>query len=261
MRTARPVVLCLFLLLPARVLAADPPPPSGAKPAAERAAPEKTATEKAGWSAVNPATALTARAVAVNTGVLDYQAAATLNRVREAYRLVGGITARFIQTETRTGVARTTIESGILSFRPPDKMLWDYQGKTPHRFVVNGDLVWIYTPARKQVVKKKMTLSEMRTGGATFLRGLEGVEQQFDLASAGTDSAGRSLLHLIPRGETPYEKIEVTVNQLGLIDAIKIRHKIGNVTTIAFADIKTGVDLPGLLFAFDVPQGTEVVEP
>jgi outer membrane lipoprotein-sorting protein len=254
-----PCIIAALVLLPAASAWTAGPAPAAAP--AVRPAAEKAASEKAGWSAVNSATVSTARSVAVNTGVLDYEAATILNRVREAYRMVGSLTAKFIQTETRTGVSRTDIVAGTLSFRPPDKMLWDYQGKPPHRFVVNGDLVWIHTPARKQVVKKKMTLEEMRTGGATFLRGLEGVEQQFDLASRGTDSAGRALLQLIPRGETPYERIEVTVNQLGLLDAIRIRHKIGNVTTIAFTDIKTGVDLPGRLFAFDVPDGTEVVEP
>jgi outer membrane lipoprotein-sorting protein len=45
------------------------------------------------------------------------------------------------------------------------------------------------------------------------------------------------------------------------VERIGIHHKLGNITTITFHGIKTGMNLSDDLFEWDIPEGTEVIEP
>jgi len=191
------------------------------------------------------------------------EAAKALELAREAYRSLTGLKAGFVQTEERPKVGVSHMDEGTLSFSPPDRMRWDYKGRKPHRVVINGTLVWMFTPSRQQVVKREMTPEEFRSGPATLLSGLEGIEDDFTIVSRSPGSGDGYLLDMIPVLEnTPYEKISLRISPgTGLVEQIAIHHKLGNITTIAFHDIKTDMKLPDSLFEWDIPSGVEVIEP
>ncbi len=202
-------------------------------------------------------------AVPAQAGGFDSEVKAVLDLMEGAYRALESLDAAFVQSEDRPGVGVTSMEEGRLYFLPPDRMRWDYEGRRPHSVVINDDLVWIYTPSRKQVVKREMTIQEMRMGPATFMRGITGLTEQFDVQPGGEDTEGGYFLDLLPKGEqTPYEKIGILVSaRTGLLKRITIYHRLGNVTTIRFSDIKTGVKITDKLFEWSVPDGVEVIEP
>ena len=191
------------------------------------------------------------------------EAARALELVRKAYSSLGGMKARFIQTDERPGVGVTVREEGVLFFRPPDRMRWDYKGKRPHTVVLDGSRVWIHTPSRSQVVVRDITPDEMRKGAATFLGGLEGIEEDFTVQSRPTSADEAIPLEMFPvSGDFPYDQLSVLVSpESGLIERISIHHKLGNITTITFQEIETGVNLKDKLFEPDFPEGTEVIEP
>jgi outer membrane lipoprotein carrier protein len=186
-----------------------------------------------------------------------------LQLVREAYASLTGLNARFYQTDERPGVGITLQEEGTLSFRPPDQMRWDYEGKRPHSVVIHGERVWIHTPSRNQVIVSEMTREEMRRGATTFLGGLDGIEEDFTVQSRRTVPGLGIPLDMFPLDENvPYDKISVLVSpETGLIDRISIHHKLGNITTITFHDIQTGVELDDRLFEWDIPEGTDIIKP
>jgi outer membrane lipoprotein-sorting protein len=201
--------------------------------------------------------------VAPVSSLADDEADRALALVRSTYDSLTGLTAAFVQTEERPGVGVTVREEGDLSFSPPDRMRWDYSGKRPHHVVLNGSRVWIYTPSRKQIILRQMTSEELRRGAATFLGGLEGVERDFTVQSRRTDPGQSIPLDLFPiEDNLPYDKISLLVApDSGLVERISIHHKLGNVTTISFQGFKTGVKLADKLFEWNVPEGTEVIEP
>lgn len=186
-----------------------------------------------------------------------------LDLLESTYRSIKSLRASFTQSEERPEVGVSTTEDGTMSFVPPGKMRWDYRGKRPHKVVINGNLVWIYTPGRNQVVRRKMTVEDMRMGPMTFMRGLEGLEEQFIVHPGAENPEGKFSLDLFPRTEmTSYEKIGIQISaNTGLLERIRIHHRLGNLTTIEFSDIETGVKLPGKLFEWDVPEGTDVIDP
>jgi outer membrane lipoprotein-sorting protein len=190
-------------------------------------------------------------------------AVSAMDLVHRTYKRLTTIKAHFVQTEERPGVGISNREEGTLSFLLPEKMRWDYLGSKPHKVVIDGNLVWIYMPTRRQVVKREMTREEMRQGAATFLGGLDGLEDEFTVQSGNTRPGGRYSLDLFPVSErTPYDRIGILVApDTGVIERISIHHRIGNITTITFSEIETNVPLPKELFQWDVPAGTEVIEP
>lgn len=197
------------------------------------------------------------------TGSCQDEAEKALALVRKTYSTLEGLTAGFVQTEERPGVGVSVREEGVLSFSPPDRMLWNYRGKRPHSVVINRAKVWIYTPSRKQVIVRKLTPQEMRRGAATFLTGLDGIEKDFTVQSRATGPGESIPLDMFPiEDNLPYDKISILVaHDSGLVERISIHHKLGNVTTITFQGIKIGVKLDDKLFEWNIPEGTEVIEP
>jgi outer membrane lipoprotein carrier protein len=196
-------------------------------------------------------------------GICQDEADKALALVRNTYSTLEGLTADFVQTEERPGVGVSVREEGVLSFSPPDRMLWNYSGKRPHSVVINGAKVWIYTPSRKQVIVRNLTPQEMRRGAATFLTGLDGIEKDFTVQSRATGTGESIPLDMFPiEDNLPYDKISILVaHDSGLVERISIHHKLGNITTITFHGIRTGVKLKDELFEWDIPKGTEVIEP
>ncbi len=196
-------------------------------------------------------------------GSCEDEADRALALVRRTYSSLTGLKADFVQTEERPGVGVRVREEGILFFSPPDRMRWDYGGKRPHAVVINSTKVWIHTPSRKQIIVRELTPQEMRRGAATFLSGLDGIEEDFTVQSRATGPGESIPLDLFPiEDNLPYDKISILVaSESGLVERIAIHHKLGNVTTITFHGIKTGVKLEDQLFEWNVPEGTEVIEP
>ena len=202
--------------------------------------------------------------IAVPTqGLCEDEADRALALARKTYSSLVGLQADFVQTEERPGVGVSSREEGILFFSPPDRMRWDYGGKRPHSVVISSSRVWIHTPSRKQIIVRELTPKEMRRGAATFLTGLDGIEEDFTVQSRATGPGESIPLDLFPLEDNlPYDKISILVAaDSGLVERIAIHHKLGNVTTITFHGIKTGVELSDDLFKWDVPKGTEVIEP
>jgi outer membrane lipoprotein-sorting protein len=196
-------------------------------------------------------------------GICQDEADRALALVRKTYVSLEGLKADFVQTEERPGVGVSVREEGVLSFSPPDRMRWDYSGKRPHAVIINSSKVWIHRPSRKQIIVREMTTQEMRRGVATFLSGLDGIEEDFTVQSRTTGPGESIPLDLFPLEDNlPYDKISILVaSDSGLVERIAIHHKLGNVTTITFQGIETGVKLEDQLFEWNVPEGTEVIEP
>ncbi len=196
-------------------------------------------------------------------GMCQDEADRALALVRRTYTSLKGLKADFVQTEERPGVGVSVREEGILSFSPPDRMRWDYGGKRPHAVVINSSKVWIHTPSRKQIIVRELTPREMRRGAATFLSGLDGIEEDFTVQSRATGPGESIPLDLFPLEDNlPYDKISILVaSDSGLVERIAIHHKLGNITTITFHGIKAGVKLEDKLFEWNIPEGTEVIEP
>jgi len=78
--------------------------------------------------------------------------------------------ADFRQTLTNPVYGRKQVFDGIVRFKKPGKMRWDYQTPEKKLFVSDGKVLWVYEPEDAQAYKQSLTDSALPTAVA-FLFG------------------------------------------------------------------------------------------
>src|SRR6202163_4378124 len=75
-----------------------------------------------------------------------------VNRLETRYRSARTLQATFLERYTENGrVAR--VEAGIVYFRRPGKMRWEYESPEKNLFLVDGKSAWFYVPADHTVTR------------------------------------------------------------------------------------------------------------
>src|SRR5438874_11353130 len=75
-----------------------------------------------------------------------------VNRLETRYRSARTLQATFLERYIENGrIVR--IEAGIVYFRRPGKMRWEYQAPEKNLFLVDGKSAWFYVPADHTVTR------------------------------------------------------------------------------------------------------------
>src|SRR5207245_10129459 len=75
-----------------------------------------------------------------------------VTRLEARYRSARTLQAAFLERYTENGrVLRT--EAGVVYFRRPGKMRWEYQSPEKNLFLVDGKSAWFYVPADHTVTR------------------------------------------------------------------------------------------------------------
>src|SRR5437764_14643120 len=75
-----------------------------------------------------------------------------VNRLETRYRSARTLLATFLERYIENGrIVR--IEAGIVYFRRPGKMRWEYQAPEKNLFLVDGKSAWFYVPADHTVTR------------------------------------------------------------------------------------------------------------
>jgi len=196
-------------------------------------------------------------AVAI-TALQPADSASELTRRLEAHlKSLSDETARFVQTYRSGALAREIVERGVLSLKPPGRMLFEYKDPEKKTFVSDGERSYFYVPADRQVTVR--SLSGERSVLATLLSGRAAISEQFNVAF-DTAAPGAKRLLLTPKEADPeVQRVLLELDEGLRIRRIDILDAQGNDTDFRFDDIKENVGLPDRLFRFDVPRGVEVI--
>ncbi|MCC6766986.1 MAG: outer membrane lipoprotein carrier protein LolA [Deltaproteobacteria bacterium] len=155
------------------------------------------------------------------------------------------------------------VSEGTVVFKKPGKMRWDFQTPRAQQIVSDGDLLWIYQPDDRQVLKAPFRAAFVSTTPVSFLLGVGRITDDFRpeadargctaerlyvaLASKRGDEVGALAFGVDP---ATYDIVEASVTD-----------PLGNVTTLGFSAIARNVDVPDATFAFTVPSGVDVITP
>ena len=182
--------------------------------------------------------------------------------LQDRYRSVRDFSGEFTQTY-RGGALRTrTVESGTVAIKQPGKMRWIYTKPERKEFVSNGERVYSYLPADKQVIVSPMPASDQTTP-ALFLTGRGHLVRDFTatFAQIPDSQPGVVGLKLVPRKHDP----EIEWLMLG-VDAktLQIRQLVaadrqGGRSSFTFNNLKENRNLSDKLFEFQVPRGVDVI--
>jgi len=75
-----------------------------------------------------------------------------VTRLEARYRSARTLQAAFLERYTENGRGLRT-EAGVVYFRRPGKMRWEYQSPEKNLFLVDGKSAWFYVPADHTVTR------------------------------------------------------------------------------------------------------------
>ncbi|HRR42088.1 MAG TPA: outer membrane lipoprotein carrier protein LolA [Syntrophales bacterium] len=186
-----------------------------------------------------------------------------VSRIQENYEKAGDLKAGFIQETTIKTLKKTEREEGVVYLKKPKKMLWDYTRPKAKKLVINPKKAWLYVPDDNIVYvqdAKKVLNSRLLI---KFLTGVGRLKEDFQVRYTHpreTDERGNYLLELVPRqAGLGIDRLLLTIDRDDYrIVSCSLTDLYGNLTKIAFRDLKVNNNLPDSLFTFSPPPGANV---
>jgi len=147
----------------------------------------------------------------------------------------------------------------------PRKMRWEYRSPHEKLFVSDGQVVWFYQPAERQVRKTTLRKLDDWRSPLAFLLGKTRLENELQGLSKAVDqsplSAGNTVLRGVPKGmEGRVSEVQLEIAPSHQIVRIVLIEVDGAATEFRFAGWKENVEVGDGRFQFTPPAGVETVE-
>ena len=168
-------------------------------------------------------------------------------------------------TETFRGGGAERVESGTLWLKKPRKMRWEYRSPKEKLFVSDGQSVWFYVPAERQLRRSEFRKLDDLRSPIAFLLGKTKLENELKGLSKVVDqppmSPGDTLLRGVPKAiGGQVSEVQLEINPSSQIVRIVLMEPDGATTEFRFAGWKENVELSDSQFLFTPPPGVETVE-
>jgi outer membrane lipoprotein carrier protein len=189
-----------------------------------------------------------------------------VGRVQTRYDRTAHLRARFRQETRLQGFDQVQTGEGQLWILKPGMMRWDYTQPERQTIIANGEALWIYLPADRQVIRDQVNHSLGTRTPALFLAGQARLTELFTatgVSTRGPGEGGLLQLELTPKaGALPYGQVQLGIDPSSyLVKSVRLVDALGNITTMWFSDIDTEGPVDPSLFQFQVPPGVEVISP
>ena len=184
-----------------------------------------------------------------------------VRKLQERYDQTTDFTAEFTQTVDVETLGRTLEAKGKVAFKRPGRMRWDFLEPDEQTVVADGETLWVYQPAQRQVMRAPFKVAFQSAMPVSFLFGIGRLTKDFTPSLvAGERSEIR--LRLEPKSEAEIGALVLDIDPKTYdVLVAEVTDPLGNVTKLAFSNLKRGVGVPDSTFVFQVPDGVDVVEP
>jgi outer membrane lipoprotein carrier protein len=173
-------------------------------------------------------------------------------------------------TEIYRGDGPERVESGTLWLKKPRKMRWEYRSPKEKLFISDGEVVWFYLPAERQLRKTTLKkLNDLRSPIA-FLLGKIKLENELRGLSKAVDQTplgvGNIVLRGVPQGVVPQSvagqvnEVQLEITPSNQIVRIVLMEADGAATEFRFTGWKENMESSDGRFQFTPPPGIETVE-
>ncbi len=180
-----------------------------------------------------------------------------LRRVEDHYRGVGSLRASFRQTEKVATLGRAKEDSGVVMFRRPSGMRWEYAPPREKLIVASGDVLWISMPDERRAYRYPLDRSQLARSPLALLFDREQRLGGFFTATGLTRTGNEVRVQLKP-AQTQETTVSVTLivnDRDARVTGTIIRDVFGNVTSVWLDEVVEGAALDPSLFAFRPPTG------
>jgi outer membrane lipoprotein carrier protein len=181
-----------------------------------------------------------------------------LDRLQHHYRDTNSFSAKFHEEVTTVGAPKRE-RSGLVSFRKPGRMRWEFAAPEVQTIVSDGDMLYSYDPELNQVVETPLDQALKSSSATSFLLGMGNINHDFKAAFANS-MAPDGLIQLILDAKAGGYKIQIGLDPKTYnLVTLTLTDQLGDVTKVDFTDIHDNVELPDSVFAFKVPAGADIV--
>lgn len=186
-------------------------------------------------------------------------------KLQSSYEKTKDLKADFVQEAMIKSIKKTQREEGLLFFKNPKNMLWEYTKPQGKKLIINSQKAWLYLSKEKVVYTQKSESIFQSKFLINFFSGSGKLKKDFLIKYAepkAYDKDGNYLLVLIPREKTAacnLVKLSVDKNNFYILQ-ISFDDVMGNSTTLKFSNISVNTGLAQKIFQFKPPVGVEVFE-
>ena len=147
--------------------------------------------------------------------------------------------------------------SGTMGIQRPGKFRWDTKSPMAQRVIADGKHIWIYDVDLEQVTVKKQSKGLGGTPGL-FLSGYDNTVAR-DFSVSMSQKGGLELYDLMPKSrKDSFQHVQLGFKGNALY-SIDLYDQLGQHTKVKLYNIKVNPHLPGKMFSFSPPKGTDVV--
>ncbi len=249
---------------PTVVAQAAPAPgakPSGeaGKPAAPAATPAKPAATAPQAPAAAPAQEAKPAATPAKPAAMTPEVKSLVDRMQAFYEKTGDFRSGFRQDYKYKTFRRTQTSEGVVTYKKPGLMRWEYQKPTARTFVLAANKVYAYDPAAQSLTVGSVDTSQL-SASVTFLFGQGKLADEFSITKGACKDCKGTLLVLDPlKAEPRFRQVRLEVDpKTAQVLRSTVVDPDGSENTITFLDLKTNVGIAADSFKLDVPDDTRV---
>src|SRR4030042_466332 len=162
-------------------------------------------------------------------------------------------------------IKKTEVEEGIVFFKNPRNMLWNYKKPNAKKMVINRQKAWLYLPREKVAYVQKADKIFQSKALIKFLSGLGKLKDDFAIRYAepnALDKNGNYLLRLTPLDKsTILNPFQITVDKNTFyILQVSFHDVLGNSTVLKFSHISTNNGIADKIFQFRPPATVSIFD-
>jgi len=211
----------------------------------------------AGW--LVPARAAAQAASPAESGTQSPSLKAIVHRLQRHYRETSSFEAKFKEQIASVGGARHERE-GTIKYRRPGRLRWDFAPPQSETIIADGTTLYVYQPDLSQVIEAPLERAFRTSATAALLLGMGNLERDFAASLPNPPPPG-NLVHLALTARADGTRIALGLDPATYnVVTIALTDQLGNVTSLAFSDLRTNISLDQTLFTFRVPEGADVVD-
>ncbi|MBI5326955.1 MAG: outer membrane lipoprotein chaperone LolA [Deltaproteobacteria bacterium] len=183
-----------------------------------------------------------------------------VSKIQKTYDGIYDIQANFVQLTTSASIKQTQKAEGVVYFKKPGMMKWEYRSPNTDIIVSDGKTLWAYQQDIGQVMTGNASTNETSISN-NFLSGMGNLKKDFDIELAEQDNISY-VLKLKPKAPQPnVQKLYIAVDKKTFFVVKTIVYDlIGNETRVIFENIKINQSISTSIFKFKIPEGVKVVK-
>lgn len=185
-------------------------------------------------------------------------------RTQQLYEKTVDLKASFVQEVTIKSMKKTEREEGVVTFKNPRMMYWDYLKPKAKKLVINAAKAWLYIPEDRMVYVQNAEDVYRSRMAVKFLSGIGKLAEDFQIRFTKDnplDAEGNYHLTLTSKeAGSGIDKLYLIVDgKTFQIIQCRFSDGFGNTTRLRFSDIRINTGVSDKIFTFTAPAGVEEV--